>query len=785
MSPELLERLFVGRDRLLTAVVDRIREASEGTGRNHTLLVGPRGAGKTHLVALAYHRAEALRAAGRSLQLAWLPEDPWSIIGYRHLLAAVASAAGLPSDGDAATLEGVLTQAATNDGPIVVFTENLDWILDSIGNDGQQRLRHLLQDSRALLMIATTTAIDRNLSDQSRPFYGFFTTSRLEPFGVDDAGSMLRAIAAATGQADLERYLGTDEAKARLRAIEHLAGGQPRMWSALASSLSISGLNELVDLLLTRFDDLTPYYQERLARLSPRQRVAVAELAALDRPISVKELAGRLGVDQRSLGKTINELVDRGWAAPVTSPLLEGKVDKRLTFYELAEPLARLAFQIKETRGEPLRVVVDFLKHWFDPDELGLGSAHGSETKYIELAIAAQFEDSVVSVTRSLSRLPKTRAPSVALLDEVDLSLSRLTEGDPSAFLCLPAPVRSAVEALPSTLPVTSIRLIVHQLAATELGRVRHPAMDPWIARAGELATSTGTDLARLQLVRWLARAWRFDEALTGLVDSDGLAAVGTRADVAITAWEAGRFELALELEEWVLEERTMLQGANHPETLTARSNLAATYSSLGRDEEACELKESVVAAMTELLGRGSSDTLAALLNLSTTYLTLGRFEEALATAEEAARGLAEVRGDEHPSTLQSKANLAVVLASRNERAAAIPLLREVSDAQFRVLGPEHPNYLMTRTNLAISLGVTGQHEEALALLSSILETQSQVLGTQHPDSLFTLSSLARAHRAAGADDTSRRLATRAVAGLEVVLGPDHPDTAAVKRLLG
>ena len=150
----------------------------------------------------------------------------------------------------------------------------------------------------------------------------------------------------------------------------HLAGGQPRMWATLASALTVGGLDELVDLLLTRFDDLTPYYQEQLGRLSGQQRLVVAELAEIDRPINVRELAERLEIDQRSLAKTISDLVDRGWAAPTTSPVT-ALLDRRRTYYELAEPLARLSFQIKESRGEPLRLVVEFVKHWFDPADLG------------------------------------------------------------------------------------------------------------------------------------------------------------------------------------------------------------------------------------------------------------------------------------------------------------------------------------------------------------------------------------------------------------------------------
>ena len=45
MSHELLERLFVVRDQTLDAILSRVDAAATTSERNHTLLVGPRGAG--------------------------------------------------------------------------------------------------------------------------------------------------------------------------------------------------------------------------------------------------------------------------------------------------------------------------------------------------------------------------------------------------------------------------------------------------------------------------------------------------------------------------------------------------------------------------------------------------------------------------------------------------------------------------------------------------------------------------------------------------------------------
>ena len=362
LSAEALEELFVAREPILEQIAARIADASKGPSRNHTLLVGPRGAGKTHLIAMAYNRAMLTQTRGlepvtgkrnsktqsatkqRSFQLSWLPEDPWGIASYRHLLLAILAGLG-PADDQSVSrtlkeedLENQLTAAASNDGPIVVFLENLDQILEAITNKGQQRLRHLAQ-SGALLFVASTTRLSRALASVDGPLYGFCTETELAPLTVDEATEMLTKIAQRRGDSQTVAALDTPQGLSRVRTVEHLAGGQPRIWSILAS-LSIDGAISTTDALLATFDHLTPYYQEQLSRLSPNQRLIISALIDEDRALTVKDIASVTGIDQRSVSGTLTELRARRWVQPVDSFFTRKLTDKRLTYYDLAEPLA-------------------------------------------------------------------------------------------------------------------------------------------------------------------------------------------------------------------------------------------------------------------------------------------------------------------------------------------------------------------------------------------------------------------------------------------------------------
>ena len=59
MDRESLEAVFVGRDDVMEDVLSRITTSIRDQQKHYILLVGARGSGKTHLLALAYHRLMA------------------------------------------------------------------------------------------------------------------------------------------------------------------------------------------------------------------------------------------------------------------------------------------------------------------------------------------------------------------------------------------------------------------------------------------------------------------------------------------------------------------------------------------------------------------------------------------------------------------------------------------------------------------------------------------------------------------------------------------------------
>ena len=80
MPAEQLERLFVVRHATLERLMTYVDDLGTTPSPHHTLLIGPRGSGKTHLISLVFHRSRRLIEQGANFQIAWLPEDPWTIV---------------------------------------------------------------------------------------------------------------------------------------------------------------------------------------------------------------------------------------------------------------------------------------------------------------------------------------------------------------------------------------------------------------------------------------------------------------------------------------------------------------------------------------------------------------------------------------------------------------------------------------------------------------------------------------------------------------------------------
>ncbi len=382
MDRESLEAVFVGRDDVMEDVLSRVTTSIRGPQKHYLLLVGPRGSGKTHLLALAYHRLMAsfdVDGTGDRVTIALLKEEEWGVASYLDLIvrilralaeeapqlkAEIAEVYGRFSK-DPVDAEGFavgLLRRHSEGKTLLLLCENLVDLFHGLDDEGQKRWRAAIQEDGNWAIVATTPQLFAALTLQDNPFYGFFTVRALEKIDLETGIDLLAKKAIHENKPDLADFLRTPLGRARARAVHHLAAGNHRAYVVLFDFLDKESLEDLVGPFMHMVDDLTPYYQDKMRQLPPAQRKIIEFLCINGTPATVKEISASCLMSQQTAAKQIGELVTVGFVSRNRSG--------RNTFCELSEPLIRICIEVKDNRTQHFGLFVEFLRHWFTSREL-------------------------------------------------------------------------------------------------------------------------------------------------------------------------------------------------------------------------------------------------------------------------------------------------------------------------------------------------------------------------------------------------------------------------------
>ena len=382
MDRQSLEAVFVGRDDVMEDVLSRATTSIRGPQKHYILLVGPRGSGKTHLLALAYHRLMASSDAddaSDSVAIALLNEEEWGVASYLDLVVRILRAlaeetpqlnAGIndiydrfskdPVDAEAFAVS--LLRRHSEGKTLLVLCENLMDLFQGLGDEGQKRWRAAIQEDGNWTVVATTPQLFAALTLQDNPFYGFFTIRALEKIDLETGIDLLAKKAIHEDKSDLANFLRTPLGRARARAVHHLAAGNHRAYVVLFDFLDKESLDDLIGPFMHMVDDLTPYYQDKMRQLPPAQRKIIEFLCLKGTPATVKDISTSCLMSQQTAAKQIGELETAGFVSRNRSG--------RNTFCELSEPLMRICIEVKDNKTQHFRLFVEFLRYWFTAREL-------------------------------------------------------------------------------------------------------------------------------------------------------------------------------------------------------------------------------------------------------------------------------------------------------------------------------------------------------------------------------------------------------------------------------
>ncbi|WP_377478058.1 MAG: tetratricopeptide repeat protein [Microcoleus anatoxicus] len=381
MKHEDLEEMLVQRHDLASELVESIRLSILKPQQQHHLLIGMRGIGKTHLVSLMYHRVSKMEDLREKVLIAWLREEEWGVTSFLDLLLRILRSLQSEyrdeynaklfdrveslyneSPDTAQQTAAELLKDFAGDRTLLLLVENLDDLFEGLGDSGQQQFRDYLENYHFCTIFATSQHLFKGIEHKKAAFYNFFNLHYLEKLNLDEVVCLLKNIAKLEGNKELELFIETPTGGSRIEAIHQLAGGNHRVYMIFAEFLTRDSLDRLVKPFLQTLDELTPYYQARMAWLSPQQRKIIEFLCDRRGAVMVKDIARRCFMTHQTASSQLKQLSGMGY--------VRSESIGRESYYEIQEVLMRFCMDVKKHRGEPISLIVDFLRLWYTQEEL-------------------------------------------------------------------------------------------------------------------------------------------------------------------------------------------------------------------------------------------------------------------------------------------------------------------------------------------------------------------------------------------------------------------------------
>jgi len=389
---------FVARESLLEELIAAIREQADAEALQHWMILGMRGMGKSHLIALVYQTVKN----SVDLNQRWIPllmhEEEQSVFSLHTLfIRFLTQLAEEIADTDKKESEAIFnfldmqrngnkTQEEILESVVaflkdfvretgkrlLIFMENSDDIFSrSISKKNDiKKFRNILQHDKFMLLIATSPTFFDRISKPSAPLYQFFRIRSLELLTYEQSVDLMNRWSKSDTQPSEKNSpsFQFDKDDYKLRALYHLASGNPRvllfLYMAIKGQDGIQSAVETFSKLLE--EDLSNYYLSRLRDLSNQVQPIILALAESDKNLTQKEISQKTFLPMKSIGTAMLRLEKDSLIRPVTEK--KGKN----TLYTLTDHLFRLWHQwrISAYNKEIIKAVVMCVAVWYKKEEL-------------------------------------------------------------------------------------------------------------------------------------------------------------------------------------------------------------------------------------------------------------------------------------------------------------------------------------------------------------------------------------------------------------------------------
>jgi len=431
LSNEELVRSFVVRHAELELIEQVIRE-NVTKSNQHVLVIGPRGIGKTMLVLRV---VEDVRTE-KDLSKRWYPlvfsEESYQVTTpgefWLEALFHLGQKAGedswkqtyreLSGEQDESRLReralGQLMDFADTKGKrILLIVENFNMLLgEQIGDNDGWALRHTLLNEPRIMLLATATSRFEEIDNCGKPMFEQFRTLELKPLDKKDCRVLWTSV---TGKKPSDK---------RVRPLQILTGGNPRLLAIVSTFAVRMSLKELMSDLMQLVDEHTEYFKSHLDNLPAIERKVYLGLAELWKPATARDVANLARLNVNKTSSLLRRLMERGAVV-----LADGR--KRTKLYQVAERMYNIYYLMRR-RGAPskrIKALVRFMANFYEEEQLvSLAARIAEEACGLEPALRKEhycaFEGIVRRVTSEQIRGIIIKSAPADFLDMPDTPVS-------------------------------------------------------------------------------------------------------------------------------------------------------------------------------------------------------------------------------------------------------------------------------------------------------------------------------------------------------------------------
>lgn len=396
LKSELLEKLFVVRQKQFELLLNSILQEKNDSIPQHYLIIGQRGMGKTTLlkrieielrkdkyqqifIPLLYREEQynvkdlgdfwlnTLDALADSLQHEKYPKERLNSIDK-----TIQEISNKTSEIIAEEAYKFLLKICRelNRRPVLLI-DNIGIVfsrLDSNLNNkkDQWALRKLLSENGAPIFVSAGVTVMPDVVDYNMPFYDFFQIHYLRKLDDHEFTTLLINYAIASN-CDEAVISSIKEKTSRQKSLLALTGGSPRLTVILFEHIVKGFSDNINDDLEKLVDAITPLYKSRFEELSSQQQIILDAIALKWDAISLKELSSNTRLQNNQLSPQLKRLIDDGWIETTPAYKAQGNA------YFISERFFNIYYIIRNSsrrHKEKIYCLSKFLEYFYGKDDL-------------------------------------------------------------------------------------------------------------------------------------------------------------------------------------------------------------------------------------------------------------------------------------------------------------------------------------------------------------------------------------------------------------------------------